>query len=300
MAAFTRRILGATGREVGPIGLGSSYGLSGREVERAFERGVDFFLWGSRRKSDFGRGVREVARKDRARATIAIQTYARAAWAMPGSVERALRALGTDYVDILCLAWWNGLPPARIVDRAIALRDSGKVRHLMVSCHERPTFARFVDDGRYDALMLRYNAAHPGAEREVFPFVEAAGPRERRPGVVAFTATRWGTLVQPRFTPQGERTPTASDCYRFALSHPTVDVCLSGPRNAAELDEALAAVDRGPLEDSEMAWMRRVGAHVRDATKLQPRGGVMSLLDRMATWSASCATTAPRLPPASP
>lgn len=298
MAAFSRRVLGATGREVGPIGLGSSYGLPGREVERAFERGVDFFLWGSRRRGDFGRGLREVARKDRARATIAIQTYARAAWTMPGSVERALRALGTDYVDILCLAWWNGMPPARIVDRAMALRDSGKVRRLMVSCHERPTFARFIDDGRYDALMLRYNAAHPGAEREVFPFVEAAGSREQRPGVVAFTATRWGTLLQPRFTPEGDRTPSASDCYRFALSHPTVEVCLSGPRNAVELDEALAAVERGPLDEAEVAWMRRVGAHVRAATKLQPRGGVMSLLDRMATWTASCGTTAPRLPPA--
>lgn len=296
MAAFRRRVLGATGREVGPIGLGSSYGLPGREVERAFERGVDFFLWGSRRRSDFGRGVREVARKDRARATIAIQTYARAAWTMPASVDRALRELGTEYVDVLCLAWWNGLPPARIIDRAVALRDAGKVRHLMVSCHERPTFSRFIEDGRYDALMLRYNAAHPGAEREVFPFVAAAG--ERRPGVVAFTATRWGTLLQPRFTPAGERTPSASDCYRFALSHPSVDVCLSGPRNAAELDEALAAAERGPLDDAEMAWMRRVGAHVRDATKLQPRGGVMSLLDRMATWSASCGTAAPRLPPA--
>jgi predicted aldo/keto reductase-like oxidoreductase len=297
MAAFTRRTLGATGREVGPIGLGSSYGLSGRDVERAFERGVDFFLWGSMRKNDFGRGLREVARKDRARATIAIQTYARAAWTMPASVDRALRALGTEYVDVLCLAWWNGLPPARIIDRAVALRDSGKVRHLMVSCHERPTFPRFIDDGRYEALMLRYNAAHAGAEREVFPSVEAAAARGHRPGVVALTATRWGTLLQPSFTPEGERTPTASDCYRFALSHPTVDVCLSGPRDGAELDEALVAVERGPLDEPEMAWMRRVGAHVRAATKLQPRRGVMSLLDRMATWSASCGT-APRLPPA--
>jgi aryl-alcohol dehydrogenase-like predicted oxidoreductase len=299
MAAFARRILGATGREVGPIGLGSSYGLSGREVERAFEHGVDFFLWGSMRKSDFGRGLREIARKDRARATIAIQTYARAAWTMPGSVERALRALGTDYVDVLCLAWWNGIPPERIVDRAVALRDAGKVRNLMISCHARPTFARFIDDGRYEALMLRYNAAHPGAEREVFPFLEAAEARGKRPGVVAFTATRWGTLLQPRFTPDGERTPSASDCYRFALTHPAVDVCLSGPRDRAELDEALAAVERGPLDEAEMAWIRRVGAHVRDATKLRPRGGIMSLLDRMATWGASC-STAPRLPPAAP
>ena len=231
MQSFEPRTLGATGRTVGPLGLGSSYGLPGREVERAFDEGVSFFLWGSRRRADFGRGLREVARKDRARATIAIQTYARAAWTIPLSVDSALRALGTDYVDVLGLAWWNGPPPERIVARALALKESGKVRSLMISCHERPTFATFAADARYDALMVRYNAAHPGSEREVFPHVAAA---PRRPGVVAFTATRWGSLLDPRLTPEGDRTPGASDCYRFALSHPQVDVCLSGPADAAQ------------------------------------------------------------------
>jgi aryl-alcohol dehydrogenase-like predicted oxidoreductase len=298
MTSFEPRTLGATGRTVGPIGLGSSYGLPGPEVERAFDRGVSFFLWGSRRTADFGRGLREVARKDRARATIAVQTYTRAAWAMQGSVDSALRALGTDYVDILCLAWWNAPPPSRIVDRALALKESGKVRALMISCHERPTFAALAADGRYDALMVRYNAAHPGPEQEVFPHVAAASSgRGRRPGVVAFTATRWGSLLDPAYAPDGDRTPGASDCYRFALSHPQVDVCLSGPRDAAELDEALLAVERGPLDDGEMAWMRRVGASVRAGTKRQPRGGFMKLADRIAAWSGSC-SGANRLPPA--
>jgi aryl-alcohol dehydrogenase-like predicted oxidoreductase len=174
MAGFEARTLGRTGRRVGAIGLGSSYGLGGRDVERAFDRGVSFFLWGSRRRSDFAKGLREVARKDRERATIAIQTYARAAWAMPWSVDRALLELGTDYVDVLCLAWWNSPPPERIVERALALRERGKVRSLMVSCHERSVFARVVGDPRFDAIMVRYNAAHPGPEREVFPFVRAA------------------------------------------------------------------------------------------------------------------------------
>ncbi len=294
MQSFEPRTLGATGPTVGPLGLGSSYGLPGREVERAFDEGVSFFLWGSRRRADFGRGLREVARKDRARATIAIQTYARAAWTIPLSVDSALRALGTDYVDVLGLAWWNGPPPERVVARALALKDSGKVRSLMISCHERPTFATFAADARYDALMVRYNAAHPGSEREVFPHVAAA---PRRPGVVAFTATRWGSLLDPRLTPQGDRTPGASDCYRFALSHPQVDVCLSGPADAAQLDEALLAVRRGPLDADEMAWMRRVGASVRDGTKRQPRGGLMKLADRIAAWSSS-SSCAPRLPPA--
>jgi aryl-alcohol dehydrogenase-like predicted oxidoreductase len=294
MAAFEARTLGRTGRRVGPIGLGSSYGLGARDVERAFDSGVSFFLWGSRRRGDFGKGLREVARKDRERATIAIQTYARAAWAMPWSVDSALRALGTDYVDVLCLAWWNSRPPERIVERALALKEKGKVKNIMVSCHERSAFRTAIDDGRFDALMVRYNAAHPGPEREVFPFV---GGEPDAPGVVAFTATRWGTLLSPKYAPSSEPTPGAGDCYRFALSNPAVDVCLSGPANGAELDDALAAVERGPMADDEMAWMRRVGAHVRAATKTQPRGGVMALLDRVATWAGSC-SSAPRLPPA--
>ena len=43
------------------------------------------------------------------------------------------------------------------------------VRHIMVSCHHRPTFEKFIADPAFDAIMVRYNAAHPGAEREVFP-----------------------------------------------------------------------------------------------------------------------------------
>jgi len=294
MTAFGERTLGRTGRRVSPLGLGSSYGLPGKEVERAFDRGVSFFLWGSRRRGDFGKGLREVARKDRERATIAIQTYARAAWTMPGSVDRALRALGTDYVDVLGLAWWGSLPPERIVERALTLQAKGKVRSLMVSCHARPMFASFVADGRYDALMVRYNAAHPGAEREVFPQLAGA---ERPPGVVAFTATRWGSLLDPRYTPSGEPRPGAGDCYRFALSNPGVDVCLSGPSDAAQLDQALEAMDRGPMDDDEIAWMKRVGLHVKARTQRQPRGGAMALLDRLASWGGPC-PAAPRLPPA--
>src|ERR1700722_13171643 len=108
MQSFEPRTLGATGRTVGPLGLGSSYGLPGREVERAFDEGVSFFLWGSGRRADFGRGLREGGRKERGRATVAIQTLVRAAWTMPLSVDSALGALGTDYVDVLGLAWWNG------------------------------------------------------------------------------------------------------------------------------------------------------------------------------------------------
>jgi aryl-alcohol dehydrogenase-like predicted oxidoreductase len=203
---------------------------------------------------------------------IAVQSYTRVASLMEWSVDRALRALDIDYVDVLTLSWWNGPIPRRILDAAVALREKQKVNLVMVSCHHRPNFESFIADPAYDALMIRYNAAHPGAEREVFPLFD-----RRRPGTVAFTATRWGTLVEA-----GAR---ASDCYRFALSNPEVDVCLSGPRDEAELDEALLAVERGPLDEHEMARMRALGARVREATRSKPKVSALDFFDRVARFS---------------
>lgn len=278
------RAFGRTGLSVGALALGSSYGVGGRDVERAFDRGVNFFLWGSRRRPGFAEGLRALAPK-RAETVIAIQTYSRVGWLTRPFVVRALRALKTDYVDLLGMAWWNDVPSRRMLDAVIALRDAGLVRHVMISCHHRPSFESFLAEPACEGWMVRYNAAHPGAEREVFPFVgdDAAA----RPGIAAFTATRWGSLLDPAKTPAGEATPRASDCYRFALSHPAVDACIVGPRDASELDEALAAIERGPMSADELAWMKRVGASVRAGTQEKTLG----LLDRFST---------PKKPPSLP
>jgi len=288
--AFEPRTFGPSGKLVGPMGLASSYGIGARGVERAYDEGIRFFLWGSRRRADFGRGLASVARAHRAEVVVAIQTYTRAAWLMRGSVERALRALGVDHVDYLGLAWWNTQPRERILDAARALREAGKVRHIMVSTHARSEVATIAGNPDYEGVMVRYNAAHPGAEQDVFPRLDPA----RRPGIAAFTATRWGALLDPRYTPPGLRTPRASDCYRFALSHPMVDVCLSGPKNEAELSDALDTVRKGPLDEEELAWMRAVGRSVRDGTKSSPRGVGMSTLDWLARLGTGAAKARPR------
>jgi aryl-alcohol dehydrogenase-like predicted oxidoreductase len=105
-------------------------------------------------------------------------------------------------------------------------------------------------------LHVRYNAVHPGAETEVFPQLPAEA---QRPGVVAFTATSWGQLLKSGKLPAGEKRPTGADCYRFAMSNPAVDVCISGPSNADQAKEALRALELGPMSADELAWMHRVG-----------------------------------------
>ncbi|HEY2365696.1 MAG TPA: aldo/keto reductase [Polyangiaceae bacterium] len=268
------RTLGKTGLAVSSIALGSSYGVGGRDIERAFDHGVNTFLYGSLRRPGFAKGVRALA-KHREKTVIAIQTYSRVGFLMKPFVWTALRSLGTDYVDVLGLAWWNDVPSRRIWDAALALKDAGLVRHIMVSCHHRPSFESFMRHEACDAWMVRYNAGHPGAEREVFPLLgDDVGAR---PGVFAFTATRWGSLLKGA---PNEKTPRATDCYRFALSAPRVDAVITGPKDAHELDEALEAMQLGPMSEEELAWMKRVGAHAR--TMGANRG--VSLLDRLNGW----------------
>jgi aryl-alcohol dehydrogenase-like predicted oxidoreductase len=272
--SWTKATLGRSGVEVTRLGLASSYGADAGDVERAFERGVDFFYWGSRRTDAFGEGIARLAPRHRDRMRLVVQSYTRAAFLMRGSLERALRDLRTEYVDFLLLGWWNAPPPPRIVEAAIAIKESGRARHVMISCHHRPSFEAMAASGAFDAIMVRYNAAHPGAERDVFPKL-GANP----PGVVAYTATRWAGLLDPKKMPPGERTPRASDCYRFALSHPAVDAVWCGARDAAEIDEALLALERGPLSDEELAWMKRVGAHVRANAAVPGAQRVLQLLE---------------------
>jgi aryl-alcohol dehydrogenase-like predicted oxidoreductase len=257
-----------------PLGLGSSFGIGGADLEYAFERGINYFYWGSFRRPAFGRGVREIARQHRERMVIVVQSYTRVAGLMGRSLRSALRRLGVEHTDFLLLGWWNKEPPQRIMDAARKLREQGLCRHIMISCHDRLAFERFAKDPDITAIMVRYNAAHPGAEHEVFPKLG-----KDPPGVVAYTATRWGDLINPALTPAGEPTPRASDCYRFALSHPSVQVCLAGPADRPQLDEALSALERGAMSEDELAWMRRVGAAVK--LRARPNSGAVSLADRM-------------------
>ena len=254
--------------------MGSSFGIQSPDLEYAFERGINYFYWGSVRRPGFGRAVRGLAKSHRESMVIVVQSYSRIAGLLRGSLTSALRKLGTDYADFLLLGWWNELPPPRILDAAASLREEGLVRHLMVSCHHRPSFPAYARHPELDALMVRYNAAHPGAEQEVFPHLG-----EDPPGVVAYTATRWGDLINPDLTPPGLETPRASDCYRFALSNEAVDCCISGPKDRAELDEALRALDAGPMEPEELQWMRRVGGEVKK--RARPHSGSISLMDRL-------------------
>lgn len=244
--------LGKTGLQVSRIGLGSSYGISTKGLLEAFDQGMNFFYFGSRRTSAMADAVHQLSQR-RSELVVAIQSYARWGNVLSLSADVALKKLKLEYADILILGKVDQPLRQSVIDTAIRLKQSGKVRHLAVSAHNRLKFADHLRSGIFDVIMTRYNAAHTGSEREVFPLL----PAEKRPGVISYTATRWGTLLQPV---EGELTASAQDCYRFVLSNPDVDVCMCGPKNRHELQEAIAALQAPPMSGEELERMRRIGS----------------------------------------
>ena len=261
---FTQNVpLGQTGLMVSRLGLGSSYGAPTSVIEEAVEHGVNYLYWGTIRRPAFGRAMRNLARRRREAIVLTVQSYSRIPGLIGPSVEVALRRAGLDYFDILLLGMRNERPSRAYIDAFERLREQGKVRFLALSTHNRPLLASLFDEYRkgksaYDVFMLRYNAVHRGAERDVFPFV----PADPCPGMIAYTATRWGHLLDPGKMPAGETPPTASDCYRFVLNQPAVDLVLCGPSDRSQMQEALRALERGPLPPDEVERMQRIGDHI--------------------------------------
>ncbi len=265
MEKYKESILGRTGLRVGRLGLAASYGAPAKAFEEAFEKGCNYFYLGSgRHRSGMKQAIVNLCQKGlRDQLVVAIHTYARSGLLTKFLFRKNLRSLGLDQADLLILGWHNRRPSSKLVDRVLALKKDGLFRFLGMSGHNRTLFPKMAATGRFDLFHIRYNAAHRGAEEESFPPLMYDG----RPGIVTYTATRWGQMLNPKRMPPGESVPMPSDCYRFVLSNPSVDVCLCGPKDADQLREALPALELGPLDEDDLGRMKRIGDHVRQTTR---------------------------------
>ena len=255
--------LGKSGLQVSRLGIASSFGVPAKAVEMAYrEYGINYFYWGSIRRKGMGDAIRNLVSTERENIIIAIQSYDHIGWFLRRRVEKGLFSLGIDYTDVLILGWHNRVPSNRVLEMAYRLKEEGKVRHIALSGHNRKLFGELAQQENcpFDIFMIRYNTAHPGAEKDIFPLLLD----KNRPGITTYTATCWGKLLSKRKMPQGEKPLTAPECYRFVLSNPDVDLCITGPKNLSQLKETLNILDKEPLSDEEMTRIRKIGQHVHE------------------------------------
>jgi len=247
------------GKRLFRLGLAANYGIDEGGVRYAMDRGVNLFFVTLFRDGDLRKPLREALRRRRDEiAVVGVATPGWFGWNVRRSAEKALKDLGVDSLDVFLLGWlgvasaWTDATERELLH----LRESGKVKAIGTSIHDRPRAGQLAASSPLDLLMLRYNAAHPGAEREIFPH-----RREQTPSVLAYTATAWRRLLK---RPAGWEGPsmTPGDCYRFQLSSPHVDLALTGPASRAELQQNLDTLEKGPLSPDEDRWMRAFGRAV--------------------------------------
>lgn len=256
MRDFTHTTLRHVGKPTHRLGLALNYGIDAAGVEAALERGLTYFFFQNYRTGHAVPVLKRALKANRERYVLATgPSLAFFGGSVRRGCERLLKRFDTDYLDVFQLFWLSKMSAwtPGTMEALLKLKEEGKVRSIGVSIHDRPRAGKLAVDSPLEVFMIRYNAAHPGAERDIFPHLD-----QRKPSIVAYTATAWRKLLKP---PRGWTGPTmtAGDCYRFCLSSPHVDVVLSGPASTAQLDENLRALERGPLSDEELKWMREYG-----------------------------------------
>jgi aryl-alcohol dehydrogenase-like predicted oxidoreductase len=249
------------------LGLSASYRPGRDAIYRAIDAGVNvFFMYGF--DTQMAAVLRDVLRSERDRYVVATGPY-NLLWGGTSprrTLEKRLRKLGTDYIDAFLFlgVMKEAQFPARVRDEMLRLKEEGKVRGIGLSTHDRALAGRLAADGAVDVLMVRYNAAHRGAEEDIFPHLAVHDP-----ALISYTATRWRYLIHrsTKTWPAERPVPSPTQAYRFVLSNPHVDVCLMAPSNRQQLEENLRALDAGPLAGDEMAFMREFGDAVRHTKK---------------------------------
>ena len=239
--------------------------LNPKDVEFAIARGLNYLNWCGH-EDGLCQTIRALGR-ERSKIVVAVQFRSRSATDGAREFEDILARLRIDYLDIATLyyvesedEWHRIISPGGAMEQLLAQKKAGRLHLIGLTSHQRRLAADWAETGCLDLLMVRYNAAHRGAEREVFPWTS-----RRKLPVVTFTGLRWGALLRPTSEdPPGCQPPAPRDCYRFCLANEHVSVALAAPTDRRELEHDLALVDdwRAPSQ-AELQAIRQHGDRVK-------------------------------------
>jgi aryl-alcohol dehydrogenase-like predicted oxidoreductase len=225
--------LGPSKLVVSRLGVSGHYGLPVEGFRRAAEEGVNLFFW-EPNYATLTAFSQRLAPSDRQRLHFVAGTFEADPKRVRRDAERALRQLRADQLGLFLVFWvqsWGRVTDAlrRELDSLVA---EGTVATAGLSTHNRPLAVAAIGDG-WNPVMVRHNAAHRGAEAEVFPAAAAKGV-----SLLTFNATCYGRLLRPF---DDMEPPSAADCLRYSLEQPAVAACWTAPATLEQLDTNLEA-----------------------------------------------------------
>src|SRR5712691_6978682 len=209
------------------------------------------------------------------------------------SLDRSLKELGTDYIDVYQLHGIAPRPYAHAVEALapplLRARDRGKFRHLGITetapgDPEHAMVPRACRDGVWDVVMCAFHMMHQNARANVFPLTRQHGvgtlmmfavrnifSRPDRlaatmrdlaadgevPQALADSPDPLGFLVHP-----GGATSVIDAAYRFVRHEPGVDVVLFGTGDPAHLRSNIASLLKPPLPEADRARLAVLFGHL--------------------------------------
>ncbi|HKS88122.1 MAG TPA: aldo/keto reductase [Stellaceae bacterium] len=297
---FSRLGLGTGGDEAGAIGI----------IHAALDLGVNVFDTAASYGTEpvLGKALRDVPRSE-----VVVCTKAPFGVSNPNatpesavkSLDRSLKELGTDYIDVYQL---HGVAPAAY-DHAVSViapallreKEKGKFRHLGITetapgDPEHDMVRRAAADGVWEVAMIAFHMLHQNARRRAFPPI-----RQHRVGTLMMFAVR-NIFSQPgRLTstlcelaaaglvPQaiaddpdplaflvheGGGASVIDAAYRYVRHEPGADVVLFGTGDQAHLRSNIASILKPPLPDADRARLAEMFGHLvgvgLDAPHLTP------------------------------
>ncbi len=173
-------------------------------------------------------------------------------------LEKSLHKLGTDHVDFY--HFWainrkvfdEKILGMGLLDRAMALKAQGKIRHISFSFHDTPEALKYIIDTapQLETVLLQYNLL----DRTNEDMIRYA--REKGLGVAVMGPVGGGRLAAPTELARKLGTgnfATYELALRFVLGNPNVCVALSGMQTV-EMVEQNAAVASLECPMTEEQW----------------------------------------------
>ena len=258
-----RYSLGRSGLRVSPICLGITQ--SPDTVLAAYEAGANFFFitadlhWPMYEATR--QGLRKLLQGNNSRRdelVVAVVSYLEEPLFQALQFHEVIDEIpGLERVDLLLAgAISNDLS---FYSRVQSLTNARLGAHLGAaaiggSFHQRSYALLAANTNLLDIMYTRYNALHPGAGRDLFPYLNP----QRAVLNYNFKSTM-PKISRERFTDMGftgeHWFPEAGDHYRFVLTRPQVDGLLCSPASPEEFKSLVNSLDKGPLRADEENYL---------------------------------------------
>jgi len=221
---------------------------------QAAAAGIDYFFFYNLSYTPFIEGLKPLLAEQRDSIAVATGSLHRDRDGLRSYLDQVRSALDTEVIDVFYAEWIRPDDDmaevfGKTLDELHRWKEQGIIRYVGASVHNRPLALELLASGKVEVLMQRYNMAHRGAEETVLPTA-----RQQDVPVVAYTCTRWGSLLQGHNAWTGD-VPTVPDCYRYSLDHPAVHLALTASATLEELEENLTVL--GGDQRLEPATKRR-------------------------------------------